>query len=134
DVSTDESLPNAIAMNSIAQNVSRIAGPPFAGALAGFSTAAPFVFVAAMGGFASAVTGRISHTTTEADTGPRRNPFAEIAEGFRYLGGDSRLLGLLVVNALPAMLVYPYISFMPVVAEEVLGGGAFEYSLLVAMI
>ena len=46
DVSSPETLPNAIALASIAQNASRIVGPPLAGLIAGWNVGAAFAFVA----------------------------------------------------------------------------------------
>ncbi|MEX2228356.1 MAG: MFS transporter [Dehalococcoidia bacterium] len=133
DASSPETLANAIAVNSIAQNVARIAGPPLAGALAAASVGAGFAFVALMHSLATLATLRMSRTPRLA-RGPARNPLREIGDGFRYLAADGRLRGLLALNALPALLVYPYISFLPVFASRVLGGGSFAYGLLVASI
>src|SRR5690606_33814776 len=46
DVSTPENLPNAIALTSIAQNASRIVGPPLAGLIAAWDVSAAFITVA----------------------------------------------------------------------------------------
>jgi MFS family permease len=133
DISTEETLGNAVAMNSLAQNVSRIAGPPLAGVLAAFSISAPFLFVAVM---------RVVATGATAMMGPGsgrpmptgRKPLADIADGFRYLARENRLLGLMVLNFLTALLVYPYVSFMPIFASRVLHAGSTGYGILVATI
>jgi MFS family permease len=132
DVSTESTLANAVAMNNIAMNLARIVGPPLAGLLAAAAVGAPFVFVAGMRALASWATLRMTPQRRPVPTG--RDPFRELLEGFRYLAGDSRLLGLLAINALPALLVYPYVSFLPLFASDVLGAGPSAYGALVAMI
>ena len=133
DVSTPETLPNAIALNSIAQNASRIVGPPLAGLIAGWNVGAAFVFVAAIRGVSSVLTMMLSRREQSTADG-RGNPLRLIAGGFAYLFRDEPLRLLLLVNALTALFVYPYVSFMPVFAEEVFGGGSSTYGVLVSMI
>jgi predicted MFS family arabinose efflux permease len=69
---------------------------------------------------------------TQQQRASRGNPLRELSAGFRYLASDSRLRGLLALNALPGLLVYPYVSFMPIFASRALHAGSFEYGVLVA--
>ena len=133
DVSTPETLPNAIALNSIAQNVSRIVGPPLFGALAVLSLGAAFAAVTVVRVIASMLTILLSRRE-QSTTDGRGNPFTLIIGGFSYLFRESHLRQLLLVNALTALFVYPYVSFMPVFAEDVFGGDSGTYGLLVSMI
>lgn len=137
DVSTEETLTNAIAVNSIAQNAARVVGPSLAGLLAASSLAAPFIFVAITRIVGTLATMRMSHGARNEEAATTRgsqNAVREVVAGFRYLAGDRRLAGLLALTALPAVLVYPYVSFMPIFAEEVLGGGSTTYGLMAAMV
>lgn len=133
DVSRPETLPNAIALNSIAQNAARIVGPPLAGLIAGWNLAAAFIFVAAVRGIATVLTIMLSARETPRDDSSG-NPLRLIFRGFAYLVGEADLRALLLVNAITALFVYPYVSFMPVFAERVFGGGSSAYGLLVSMI
>lgn len=63
---------------------------------------------------------------------PTRNPLREIIEGFKYVLADPKTRVLLVVNMLPSLLVYPYISFMPLFARVELGHGSGTYGMLVS--
>lgn len=132
DLMTPATLPNAIAMSSIAQNISRILGPSLAGILTAASLASPFIFVAAMRGLACVNTVMMSRPTLPVVRRPTRNPVSEIAAGFKYVFGGSQTRVLLVVNMLPALLVYPYTSFMPLFARVELGHGSGTYGLLVS--
>ncbi len=134
DISRPETVQNAITLTSLAQNLSRIAGPTLAGALiGGAGTAAPFVFVSIMMGIAVIATLPLS-AVTQQETAARGNPLRSLWQGFQYAAADRRILGLLVVNTLPAFLVYPYLQFLPVFAKDVLHAGAGAYGLLASMI
>ncbi|MGE3961872.1 MAG: MFS transporter [Dehalococcoidia bacterium] len=133
DVSRPETLPNAIALNSLAQNASRIVGPPLAGLIAGWNIGAAFIFVAGVRGIASVLTIMLS-PREQRNEDVAGNPLRLIFRGFAYLAGEADLRALLLVNAITAFFVYPYVSFMPVFAERVFDGGASAYGLLVSMI
>jgi MFS family permease len=122
-----------MALNSIAQNASRIVGPPLAGFIAAWSIGACFVFVAATRGLSLIYTMLLSRRT-QAPNDSTENPVQQIVSGFRYLFSDIDLTLLLLLNALAALLVWPYVQFMPVFAEDVFGGNAQTYGWLVSMI
>lgn len=132
DVSTPETFSNAIALNSIAQNLSRIVGPPIAGIIAVWSVGACFVFVAGVRGVAMLATWLMRERPQEKMTGSR-NPTRQVLDGFAYLLAEPRLRLLLAINAVPALLVYPYMNFMPIFADEVFNEER-AYGFLVAMI
>jgi len=130
DVTTDETLPNAIALNSIVQNVSRITGPPLTGAMIGFiGLWSPFIFIVVVQTIATAMTFMISRATRQQRVSGG-NPMAQTVEGFKYSWQEKGILGLIVVHAVPSFLVYPYIPFLAIIAEDVLGGGATEFGFL----
>lgn len=135
DVSTDETLPNAVALSSIAQNLSRIVGPPMTGAMIGFlGTASPFLFIMGVKGVAVVLTMAISAHTRQVKPGGVANPLRSLIEGFRYMASDRRMLGLMLTGVIPGLLVYSYISFLPVFAEDVLNTGSAGYGMLAAAI
>ncbi|MGE3961871.1 MAG: MFS transporter [Dehalococcoidia bacterium] len=132
DVSTPETFSNAIAMNSIAQNLSRIVGPPVAGIIAVWNIGAGFLFVVAVRAIASFATW-VMRERPQDKAVSTRNPTRQVLDGFAYLLAEPRLRLLLAVNAVPALLVYPYMNFMPIFADEVFGEER-AYGFLVAMI
>ncbi len=132
DVSTPETLANAISLNSIAQNVSRIAGPPLAGYLAVLNVGAALLFVAGVRVVATLATMLMSNRP-QAKAAGNANPFRQVFDGFDYLLREPRLRLLLAINALPALLVYPYMSMMPIFADRVFDA-PWAYGWLVAMI
>lgn len=132
DVTGPEALPDAIAVNSMMQNVTRITGPTLAGALIGlWGTAAPFLLIATMMTLGVLSTVPISRQTRQG-TRATGHPLANLRDGFVYVARDRRLLGLTVVMSFTALLVYPYLAFLPVFAADVLDSGSGGYGTLAA--
>ena len=134
DVTTPDTLSNAIALNAIAQNLSRIVGPPLTGAMIGLlGTASPFIFISVMMSIATYFTLRISKSTRQAALNTD-NPFRSLWVGVRYVASDRPMLGLLLSGAVPGIFLYPYIPLLPVFAEDVLHAGSTGYGLLAASV
>lgn len=133
DITTDETLPNAVALSSVAQNLSRVSGPPLAGVLAVFNVAAPFVFLTVMKSIGVILTLPLSHATRQSGRASQ-NALRGAWDGIRYVSREPAVLGLVVLALIPALLVYPYVQLLPVFAKRVLGGGSLEYGLLAASI
>ena len=134
DVTTPDTLSNAIALNAIAQNLSRIVGPPLTGAMIGLlGTASPFIFISVMMLIATYFTLRISKSTRQAALNTD-NPFRSLWVGVRYVASDRPMLGLLLSGAVPGIFLYPYIPLLPVFAEDVLHAGSTGYGLLAASV
>ena len=137
DITTDETLLNAVAMNSVVQNVARVAGPPLAGAVIGFwGTGALFVGLAGTQLVAVVFTLLIGHRTRQQlMAGGRgiRAALNDIGEGFAYSWKDRPVLGLLVVHTIPTLLVVPYLPFLAIVAKDVLHRGPAAYGQLASM-
>ena len=134
DVTTPDTLANAVALSAIAQNLARIVGPPLTGAMIGLlGTASPFLFIAVTMTLATACTLLIGTTTRQAelDTEP---PLRSMWTGVRYVASDRPMLGLLLSSAVPGIFLYPYIPLLPVFAEDVLGAGSTGYGVLAASV
>jgi MFS family permease len=134
DVTTDATLPNAVALNAIAQNLSRITGPVLAAALVGFlGTGYPFVVLGILHLLGTLLTLPISHVTRQqrgVSVHPLRGPW----EGFLYVKSERPLLGLMLLGVVPALMVYPYVSLLPVFSKDVLDAGGIGYGLMAAAI
>ncbi|HRC62359.1 MAG: MFS transporter [Dehalococcoidia bacterium] len=134
DITTNETMPNAMALSAIAQNLSRISGPPLAAVMIGFmGRSSPFVVLAVLHVLAAVLTLAISRRSRQAarvSIHPLRGPL----EGFVYVRREHALLGLMVIGTVPALLVYPYVQLLPVFAKDVLDGDAITFGLLAAAI
>lgn len=133
DVSTDETLQNAIVMNSFVQNLSRITAPPLVGAMTIWGIGVPFIFMAATQVVAMAFTLLISKQTRQGALS-RTSAGSQVIEGFRATWEDRRILGLVVVHAIPALFILPYLPFIAIVSRDVLGQGATGYGLMISMV
>lgn len=134
DVSTDETLPNAVAVNSMVQNVSRVLGPSAFGVMmAAWGVASGLVMLVGLQVAASIATLQISHVTRQTRVTSTVSPWRMIGEGFTYSWQDKRILGLIVLSTIPSLLIYPYIPFLKIVSEDVLHRGNAGFGMLSSM-
>jgi predicted MFS family arabinose efflux permease len=132
DITGPDTLPDAITVNSIVQNITRITGPTLAGALIGLSgTAGPFLMIGVMMSLGTLITLRISRNTNQG-TRITGHPLRNLWEGMQYVARHPQLRGLTVVMGTTALLVYPYLAFLPVFAEDVLHAGSEGYGIIAA--
>jgi MFS family permease len=129
-VSREDTL-NAIALNSIQFNTSRVVGPSLAGfVIAGFNiemcfylnvlSYIPLLFV-------------IARTRFPAIAPPPENSFTgDVAEGFRYVWRERHILILVLMVAIVSMFGLPYLVMMPEFARNVLHVGPQGLGYLVA--
>ncbi|MDO9444447.1 MAG: MFS transporter [Dehalococcoidia bacterium] len=133
DVTTDETLQNAIAVNSMVQNVSRVLGPSgFGVMMAVWGVASALIALVVLQLAAVVATLSISRATRQVRVGSG-SPVGLIREGFQYCWADKRILGLVVLSVIPSLLIYPYIPFLKVVSEEVLHRGNAGFGMLSSM-
>ena len=126
-----ESLPNAVALNSIQFNIARVLGPLAAAwTLHHFGSAACFglnglSFLVVIAALASL------RLPAAVLTKPRRMR-DELATGLRYVGEDPALRTLTVLAFASTFLGVPLMTFLPVFARFVYHGGVGEYSEMMA--
>ncbi|MCX6022327.1 MAG: MFS transporter [Chloroflexi bacterium] len=132
DVTSRELLTNALTVNSLAQNVARVTGPPLAGAIIGWwGTASSFFVLAVFNFIAMGFTMLIQpRARVAAAPGPKTSAVGSMMEGLRYAYGNRLILALLLTTLITPILVIPYVQFLPVFATEVLHGGPETYGLL----
>jgi MFS family permease len=113
-------LPNAVAMNSLQFNLSRVVGPLLAGlTLAAWGSFWCFFFNA-ISFLPLIFVLRIIRKRQQppAETG---QILARLAEGFRYVRTQRVILLLLAVVAAASLFGFPFISLMPMVARALYG-------------
>ncbi len=131
DVVGSENLTNAIALNSVIGNVARIAAPTVGGgiiAVAGIGQAyfaeAVFLLLATIATFAL----RVSSAAQ-----PAHVPMWQgLRDGFDYVRRDATLSRLVLLNVIPSLLIYPYVSLMPIFARAILHVGSTGYGVLLS--
>lgn len=123
-------LPNAIALNSMMVNGSRIIGPSIGGiliAVVGEGWCFMLDAVSYLAVIASLVAMRVDR---EAPARTNTHMLDELREGFRYVSRFLPVRTLLLVIAMMSTLGMPYTVLMPAVAQAVLHGGPHTYGLL----
>ncbi len=126
-------LQPAVALNGVLFNLARIVGPTAAGAvIAAAGEAWCFAVNAASYSFVLAALAlmRLAPRTPR----PLARPWDELKAGFAYVMADSRIKAALAALAVSSFAGGPYLTLMPVYAEQVLGAGAQGYGLLMTMV
>jgi MFS family permease len=122
-------LMNALALNSMGFNFTRIIGPSLAGLmLVQLGAGENFVFQAlAYLGVALMVLLMVVPPARRAN---RVSVGENLAEGARYVWRVSILRTLLLLALVPVVIGMPYMTLLPIFAEEVLGKGAGGFALM----
>ena len=127
-------LLRAVMIDQITHPLMRAVGALVAGiiiVLVGIASA--FVVVALVQLLGLAILSRIRLPSSNQSTvALGHSPSRMLAEGFRYLGKNRPLLGVIVVSFALNLLIYPFLSVLPVFARDVLSSDAGGYGLLAA--
>jgi len=126
-----EHIPNAVALNSLQFNLSRAIGPVVAGLLlARAGTGA--CFAANVLSFLGVIAALRRIELPPAPPATRESLSESLRAGLRHVAGSPILSILTVLGAAGSFLAFPLITYLPVVAGDVLGTGAAGYSLLLS--
>lgn len=126
-----EHLQNAIALLSAGQNSTRIIGPALAGPLIATVGASGALYLEAAF-LLIALVNTMMLPAMRSPTGETLAMRRDLADGIAYIVRSPVLCGLMVLAAIPTLLVFPYIQFLPVFARDILGIGAEGLGLLFA--
>lgn len=126
-----EDLTNAIALNSTAFNASRVIGPPIGGLI--------YAAVGPAWCFALNAVTYPAILVALAAIRPARallqrvgtHPLRDLREGVAFAARSPLIRGLLLMVALNGAFAFTYVVLMPVIASQVLGGGARENGFLI---
>jgi len=126
-----ETIPNAVALNSLQFNLSRAIGPVIAGLLlARAGTGACFAANALS--FLAVIVALLRIELPPPASVPKESLTQSLKAGIRHVLGSPLLSVLALLGAAGSFLSFPLITYLPVVAGTVLGTGAAGYSLLLA--
>lgn len=129
DVVGGENLTNAIALNSVGANVARIIAPSVGGVFIGLTgIASTYYAQAAFMVLATAAT-LMLHPMSHAER--THTPLWQgMREGIGYARRDRTVGRLVLLNVIPNLLIYPYVSMMPIFAADVLHAGSAGFGVL----
>jgi MFS family permease len=117
-------LPNAIALNSSIVNGARLFGPAIAGVLIA-AVGEGWCFLIDAVSYAAVI---LSVALMRIDAHPRAprttRMFREMVDGFRYVRASTPIRALLLLLAVSGIAGRPFSVLLPVIAHEVMHGGA----------
>ena len=119
-----EDLPNAIALNSILMNGTRLVGPSIGGLIIGIFDETVCFALNALTYFAVLAALFQVRVVHPRPTRPPSHPLADLAEGWRYAMGFPPVRRMLFTLAAVSLAVSPYSTLMPAIAVKTFGQGA----------
>jgi predicted MFS family arabinose efflux permease len=132
-VNTEE-LTNAVAINSLGGSAMRVVGPAIGGALIGLvGTQGTFQLQAVCLVAAAGVTWLLRPSHPEAGL-EREGMLRSMAGGLAYVIRDRRMLIITLMAIIPSILIFPYVTFLPVFAKDVLHSDESGYGYLAAAV
>jgi MFS family permease len=124
DLVGPEDLGNAIALNNSLLNLTRVIGPPIAGALIGMETIGiNGVFIIMALAPIAVLLALVRLPASAPAKRPRRSGWIDLTDGLRYIMRSPVLLSLLALAFAPVLFGMPYQTLLPVFALDMLNAG-----------
>lgn len=123
-------LMNAVALNNSAMNLTRILGPAIAGFMILFFGTSGVFYVVSVIYVLSALTLLMVKTEHKVSDTPRKSMLEDITEGLKYVWGDVRLRGLIIMAFIPSMFGFTLFALLPAWAREALNVTSSDLGLL----
>ena len=128
-----EDIMNAVALNSMLMNTSRIIGPAIGGGVIALMAIGPALYVNA-GMYALGVTGLFFvRVTFPQQSHAGGSPFSAIASGVRYIVSTPLVLVLVGLTLSLGLFGMPYAPLLPAFAKEILELEAGQAALLLTV-
>jgi len=128
-----DQIGNAAALNQVALNATRIAGPALAGALLSSRFGASGAYFTMAGLYALAVVSLLGLPPVAARKRASTGLFTELGIGLRYVARHRRLRRLILYFTLVIMTGFPYVTVMPGLVKNALLRDADTVSWLFAI-
>lgn len=123
-------LPNAIALNSTLVNGSRIIGPSIGGLIIA-AVGEGWCFMIDAISYVAVIGSLLAMDVTHVRPAPGTTSlFDELRDGYRYVSGFPPVRMALLLLAIVSAMGMPYTVLMPVIASQVLHGGAHTLGFL----
>jgi len=118
-----EDLPNAIALNSMLMNGTRLIGPSIGGVLIA-AVGEQWCFVLNAVSYSAVVWALVGLRLHPRAKRAPTHPLHDLAEGFRYAMGSLPMRRMLLTLAAVSLSISPYATLMPAISVKVYGMGA----------
>jgi MFS family permease len=126
-------LGNAIALNSSMVNGAKLVGPAIAGVLVAAAGAGVCFLLDGISYIAVIYSLLAMRVTRVEPRVSRKSALEELGEGWKYVVESPAIRSILLLLALVSVIGMPYTVLMPLIAAEVLHGGAHTLGFLMAM-
>ncbi|MBI4849595.1 MAG: MFS transporter [Nitrospirae bacterium] len=126
-----ENLVNAIALNSAAFHGARMIGPTIAGIIMGSIGLSACFYINSIS-FLAVIIGllRMRFKPEEIKTSHGTGIRKEFNEGMKYIFADSKVYTLIMSSGIISFFGFPYVTFLPVYARDILKTGATGLGIL----
>jgi MFS family permease len=126
----EKSLMNAIALNSAAFNGARMIGPVIAGMAIAYLGLPACFFLNALS-FLAVIIALLKMKMKGYIKGSSKGVIRDFMEGIRFIKSKPEIFTIILLIAIFSLIGIPYLTFLPVFAEEVLRAGPKGYGFLV---
>lgn len=125
-------IPNAIALAQISMNSNRVIGPAIAGLFLGISALGftAIYFLAGALAVAATICFMFLGPGMPDPDRPQRAPLTEMADGLRYARSEPSVRLVVVLAIAVTCIGFPYVAFLPSVAEDFYQAGAEGFAVL----
>jgi MFS family permease len=130
DMVPRSALPNAVALNSMGFNIARSVGPALGGAIVAVAGAAAAFLVNALSYVALMTVLARWRPDTPPRLLPRERMGVAMGAGLRYVAMSPHIMRVLLRAALFGLAASAIPAMMPLVARDIVKGGALTYGLL----
>jgi predicted MFS family arabinose efflux permease len=123
---------DAMLLEGVTQNITRIVGPFSSGALIdAVGARGCYAVLTCISAAALLMLFRLSREGTGRSSEPEPgNPWARMVEGFSYVRRNRAILGTFLITLAMNFWVFPYMGLLPVFARDILGQGPTGLGLL----
>lgn len=125
-------LSNAIALNSSIVNAGRLVGPAIAGIVIAWVGEGYCFLIDSVSYIAVLYSLLAMKNLLPGLRNPPRNVGQELSEGWRYIISSPAIRWILLMLGLVSLIGMPFTVLMPIIADKVLGGGAYTLGFLTA--
>ena len=128
-----EDLQSAVALNSIMFNLARVVGPSVAGVMIA-AVGEAWCFAINAASYRAVLASLVLRRTVSARRTEASRPLQDLVEGFRYVVHHREIRAALLALAITSFAGGPYLTLMPVFAEQVLGTNSAGYGMLMTAV
>jgi MFS family permease len=135
DLVGKEHTVDAMILENVAQNVSRIFGPFASGAfIAAFGAVGSYALLTGISALALLALLGMTDRPLPQNALPSSSPWTQMREGLQYAQRSQPIMGVMLMTLIMNMLAFPYLDLLPIFARDVLMQGPLGLGVLGASV